>query len=81
MEANDDIIIKTPDGREHRYRVEDAFVVDEDDLWVLSRTEEKSLTLITCYPFDAVTPGGRGRYVVRAVSADLMRGASTIAPR
>jgi hypothetical protein len=26
------------------------------------------LTLITCYPFDAIAPGGPQRYVVRAVA-------------
>jgi len=33
---------------------------------VLLPTERAMLTLITCYPFDAVVPGGPLRYVVRA---------------
>ena len=29
-----------------------------------------ALTLVTCYPFDAVDPGGPQRYLVSAVAVD-----------
>jgi sortase (surface protein transpeptidase) len=34
----------------------------------MAPTGRKSLTLITCWPFDAIVPGGPLRYVVRAVT-------------
>lgn len=73
LRRGDVIFIDTPDEKRHRYRVEWAYVVDEHDVWVLDETEETTLTLVTCYPFDAVVPGGPGRYVVRAVSDDARR--------
>jgi sortase (surface protein transpeptidase) len=33
----------------------------------MAKNGVKQLTLITCYPFHAITPGGPMRYVVRAV--------------
>jgi len=34
----------------------------------MDSSDQKKLTLITCWPFDAVVPGGPLRYVVHAVS-------------
>ena len=65
----DEIVIETPDKREHRYAVTSARVVDERDTWVAEPTDEKTLTLVTCYPFDAIVPGGPERYVVRATAS------------
>jgi sortase A len=42
----------------------------ENDLWVLDPTDEKMLTLVTCFPFHALVPGGLERYVVRAIATD-----------
>jgi sortase A len=41
-------------------------VVDYRDRHPLAGTPQPTLTLITCYPFDAIAPGGPLRYVVRA---------------
>ena len=68
LEPGDEVVLSTPDALDRLYRVETIDVVDEWDRWVLEPTEETTLTLVTCYPFDAVVPGGPGRYVVRAVS-------------
>ena len=70
LRRGDELVVDTPDETRHRYRVETAYVVDESALWVLEDTDEKTLTLVTCYPFDAVVPGGPERYVVRAVATD-----------
>lgn len=64
----DALILDSPDGRRHAYRVEETAVVDRTDTRALERTETSTLTLITCYPFDAITAGGTLRYVVRARS-------------
>ncbi len=65
---DDEIVVETPDRRRVRYRVVDTRVVDQGDVEVLAPTAETALTLVTCYPIDAVRPGGPLRYVVRAVA-------------
>lgn len=64
VRAGDVISVQRPDGRWLRYRVEGRRVVDERDTWVTRGTAEATLTLITCWPFDAIAAGGRGRLVV-----------------
>ena len=66
LTPGDELVIDTPDSKQHRYRVETTLVVDENDLWVLEPTDEKMLTLVTCFPFHALVPDGSERYVVRA---------------
>ena len=70
LRTGDELVVDTPDAKRHRYRVSTTHVVDESELWVLDETDEKVLTLVTCFPFDAVVPGGAGRFVVRAVASD-----------
>jgi sortase A len=65
--AGDPIVVQSRDGRTVRYRVVEARIVDRHDTAVLAPSSDPTLTLITCYPFDAVTPGGRLRYVVIAI--------------
>ena len=48
-----------------RYRVREVSVIDQDETRVLE-ADTAQLTLITCYPFDAVQRGTRLRYVVIA---------------
>jgi sortase A len=67
LEIDDQIVLSTRQGR-FRYRVESARVVDHRDTSVLAPSSERKVTLITCYPFDAVVPGGPLRYVVVATA-------------
>lgn len=53
-------------GGETRYRVDDLKVVDERDLSVTGQRGLDRLTLVTCWPFKALVPGGPLRYVVSA---------------
>jgi sortase A len=46
--------------------VEEVSIVDQSDARVLEAGDGARLTLITCYPFDAVQHGTRQRYVVVA---------------
>jgi sortase A len=62
----DDVVVETADGRRAVYRVERTAVVDHRDTGALQPTESPTLTLVTCYPFDAITAGGPLRYVVQA---------------
>lgn len=66
LAAGDEILLDRPDGRRFRYRVVEARVVDALDPWAFGEERTPSLTLATCWPFDAVLPGGDLRYVVRA---------------
>ncbi len=41
-------------------------MVDASRPWPSPETAERRLTLVTCYPFDAIVPGGPLRYLVFA---------------
>ena len=64
--ADEMIEVETLRGRTTRYRVREVSVVDQSDARVLEAGGDARLTLITCYPFGAVQPGTRLRYVVVA---------------
>jgi sortase A len=64
--VGDEIVLEAPDGLRHRYLVASTHVVDRHDVWVVADAGDTRLTLVTCYPFDAVRPGGPLRYVVVA---------------
>ena len=66
LKPGDVLQLQAPDGAFHDYRVTQTRVVHETDARVLQRSESAMLTLITCYPFDVVVPGGPLRYVVSA---------------
>ena len=53
-----------------RYRVDDLKVVDEHDLSITGQRGFDRLTLVTCWPFQALVPGGPLRYVVSASRID-----------
>lgn len=69
LAPDDEIDLQAARGPVVRYRVRAASVVDRDDTAVMEETGAPRLTLITCYPFDAVRPGTRYRYVVVAEPA------------
>jgi sortase A len=58
--------LQSPSGAWSSYRVTHTEVVDVFETWALAPSERSLLTLVTCYPFDALEPGGPWRYVVRA---------------
>ncbi len=60
------VYVHGADGVRHAYRVEAASVVDVRNYRGLTECAGQCLTLVTCYPFDAVAPGGPLRYLVRA---------------
>ena len=53
VRLGDLVRLKTP-AQHLEYRVRETFIVDPEDVWVLESTPATMLTLITCYPFDAV---------------------------
>ncbi len=66
IRTGDTICVQRPDGRSVVYTVTEQRVVDKRDVWVTRSTDAATLTLVTCYPFDAVVAGGPQRYVVMA---------------
>jgi sortase A len=66
LRAGDRLVVERRDGRRLRYTVSDTLVVDRRDAWVAQDAGDTRLTLVTCYPFDAIRPGGPLRYVVQA---------------
>jgi sortase A len=62
----DVLTLQRPDGHKVRYRVQATRVVNKTDTSVLRQDARTRLTLITCYPFDAIRPGTPLRWVVVA---------------
>lgn len=57
------------------YRVVDMHVVDSRHQRLATTTDMDALVLVTCYPFDAIVPGGPLRYVVQTVPVEQHAGA------
>lgn len=62
----DIVLLENPSGTVTTYRVTRSAVVDQNQTGVLADSPQPTLVLITCWPFDAVDPGGPLRYVVWA---------------
>lgn len=63
----DTLILQNIFSRKYKYRVVSARIVDTRDEMLLVDDTQESLRLITCYPFDAINPGGPLRYELTAV--------------
>lgn len=66
LRKGDMLRIQRADGARVDYRVAMTDVLDKRDTWVMRNTAATRLTLVTCWPFDALRAGGRERYVVIA---------------
>jgi sortase A len=70
LEIGDEIFVESMRGRT-LYRVAATAIVHESRVDLIERTGRSELTLITCYPFDALVPGGPLRFVVFASAAEI----------
>ena len=52
------------------YAVSSIEIVDPTDVWVLAPTDDKTLTLVTCYPFYYVGHAPK-RFIVKATAGDF----------
>jgi len=68
LKAEDIVTVERADGGIQRYRITSAQIVDKDRARLPVAAKNPVLVLSTCYPFDAVIPGGPLRYVVTAVA-------------
>jgi sortase A len=66
VRQDEELVVEDESGRRTRYRVREMAIVDKHDARVLDAADSPQLTLITCYPFEAVRPGTPQRYVVIA---------------
>lgn len=66
IRVGDAIELLTPAGTE-AYAVSSVEVVDPEDVWVLQPTKDKTITLVTCYPFYYVGHAPR-RFIVKATA-------------
>lgn len=67
LKLGDEIKIERDDGVIDSYKVSQIYIADENDTEQLYADNSKQLTLITCYPFTAIIPGGPLRYIVQAI--------------
>jgi sortase A len=78
LEAGDRLRIERIDGRVAFFAVTDIRIVDSRRARITLGADEPRLTLVTCYPFNAIHPGGPLRFVV---TADLIAGAGLLPPQ
>lgn len=68
-----EVALQTSNGRTHRYRIVATHVIDVRFEQLALDADAPMLSLVTCYPFDALVPGGPLRYVAVAESIEVVR--------
>ena len=68
LQEDDVLSVEWPTGQRTSYAVQ-AFTVVDSRHTRLANDDAEALILTTCFPFDALAPGGPLRYVVRAEKA------------
>lgn len=66
LKSNSEISLQTQSGQWLRYVFTDRLVLDVDRDRLVTDPDRSTLTLMTCYPFDAIVPGGPLRYAAIA---------------
>ncbi len=66
VRQGDEITVERADGATRRFRILRTYVADYRELSLPRDAAVPTLTLVTCYPFDALVPGGPLRFVVVA---------------
>lgn len=66
LAPGDEIEVQAVEGSVFRYRVRATRVVNETDTWIAADRPVPTLTLLTCWPFDAIRAGGELRWAVTA---------------
>lgn len=66
VKEGDQIIVQRSNGNSLQYIIRAINIVEARSTKVLHDRTQSNLVLITCYPFNAITPGGPLRYVVTA---------------
>ncbi len=66
LAVGDAVVLENEIGLRTTYRVREMRIVDQRALWLPTTKSTRLLTLVTCYPFDAIAPDTPWRYVVIA---------------
>jgi sortase A len=69
LAAGDTLVVEGRNGARRHFHVRRTYVADYRALNIPRDAFQPTLTLVTCYPFDAINPGGPLRYVVVAEAA------------
>lgn len=69
LRVGDELLLEDRDGVRHRFVVDEIRVAHVDELALDLDPPAPRLSLVTCYPFDAVRPGGPLRWIVSAHGA------------
>jgi sortase A len=80
VRQGDEILVEAPGRPTVRFRVQELAVVDSRSAVIRGELRAAALVLMTCYPFDALVPGGPLRYVVTARIGDQQGASSAVAP-
>ena len=66
LRPGETIMLQARTGEWHRFTVQDRQIVDSRAASIHPDEDGRHLILVTCYPFEAIVPGGPLRYVVTA---------------
>lgn len=66
LNTGEALTVQFTDGSQHQFQVTAQQVINSQQHPLHIPRDNQQLLLITCYPFDAITPGGPLRYVVAA---------------
>lgn len=66
LEQGDQLKLTNTEGEQQNYLVNALYVVDSSKRELITSKSQDELILVTCYPFNALDPGGPLRYVVHA---------------
>ncbi|MBT8131878.1 MAG: class GN sortase [Gammaproteobacteria bacterium] len=80
VRIGDRLLVERNDGQEFWFRVSSIDVADSRNGQIPLDVDDSWLTLVTCYPFNAINPAGPLRYVVSARLISDSRAAAVHAP-
>ncbi len=72
LHASETVLLQARTGLWHRFTVRESQIVDSRTASIRTDGEGRQLILVTCYPFDAIAPGGPLRYMVIAETVERM---------
>jgi sortase A len=66
LQQGDQLTIQTADGRKWHFELNETHIIDSRRERLQFDEGSATITLLTCYPFDAIVPGGPLRYAAVA---------------
>jgi sortase A len=72
LESGDVLALQARSGKWMGFTVQDRQIVDSRTAAIPTHEDKRQLILVTCYPFDAIVPGGPLRYMVIAETVESM---------